>query len=96
MNGQGILGAACGWCAKPAVDVVEIEAERLRTLKTSRNKADVCIRQAIVAPVCDDHRHIAAGGGPTVEQIRRKKAADVDQLGMFETAEEPRSAIEGG
>ena len=83
LAGQGILGRDCAWCGKPATDTVEVESARLRTLKTARDKAEVCAKQAIVVPACDDHRHIAAGGGPAVEQLRRRAATGVDQLDLL-------------
>jgi hypothetical protein len=103
VTGQGVIGRDCAWCDRPAVGEVEVQPAHHRTI-TRRDPVSgrriphqVLVQAAIVAAVCDDHKHITTAQPPLVKLPRQTKARGVEQLGLFAGANEvrQRNAISG-
>jgi hypothetical protein len=97
VTGQGVVGRECAWCGAPAVSEVEVQPARYRMLGTvdpvigDRSAYRQLVRGAIVAPACDEHRHITRGQAPPVWTPRDQRArGEVDQLDLFAAGPEAR------
>ena len=103
MNGQGVIGQDCVWCARPAVGEIEVQPVHHRTVTKidpvsgRRVPQRLLVQAAIVAAVCDDHKTITIAQPPPVRLPRQCKARGVQQLGLFAGADEvwQRNAISG-
>jgi hypothetical protein len=104
VSGQSVVGRECAWCGAPAVGEVEVQPARYRMLGRvdpvigDRRAYRQLVRGAIVAPACDEHRHITRGQAPPVWTRREQRVrGEVDQLDLFATGQEAqlRNAIYG-
>jgi hypothetical protein len=96
VTGQGVIDQPCAWCRLPAVDEIEVQPARYRSLGRvdpiigDRSAYQQLVRCAVRVPVCDEHRHITAGQAPAVGVPRNRKSTGVEQLGMFPATADER------
>ena len=97
MTGQGVIGRDCAWCALPAVCEIEVQPAQQRTVSRvdpvsgQRTTYQRLVQAAVVVAACDEHKQITTGQPPAVAVPCQRRAHDVDQLGLFVTADATRA-----